>query len=140
MEFFLQSPLKMADIFLGLMMVTHGARISNCGLLAKWLKDSPTSPLPIQLRTNSHPDWLQVSPDLITIAQWTPHVVSTFLMFWTRNRTAYERDMARAAAHATDAYRSQSLQLRFAGPTVSHRNSLCQWLFQLYAGSSTGTV
>jgi hypothetical protein len=45
------------------------------------------------------------------IAQWTPHVVSTFLMYWTRNRTAYERDMARAAAHASDAYRSQSLQL-----------------------------
>jgi hypothetical protein len=81
MEFFLQSPLRMADIFPGLMMVTHGARISNCGLLAKWLKDSPTSPLPIQLRTNSHPDWFRISPDLITIAQWTPHVVSTFLMY-----------------------------------------------------------
>jgi hypothetical protein len=60
MEFFLQSPLKMDDIFPGLMMVTHGGRISNCGLLAKWLKDSPTSPLPIQLRTNSHPDWFRV--------------------------------------------------------------------------------
>jgi hypothetical protein len=35
-------------------------------------------------------------------------------MYWTRNRTAYEHDMARAAAHASDTYRSQSLQLRTA--------------------------
>jgi hypothetical protein len=67
MEFSLQSPLKMADIFPGLMMVTHGVCITNCGLLAHWLKESPTSPLPVQLRTNSHPDWFRISPDLIMI-------------------------------------------------------------------------
>jgi hypothetical protein len=114
MEFFLQSRIKMADIFPGLMMVTHGARIRNCGILARWLKESPTSPLPIQLRTNSHPDWFRIPPDLITIDRWTPTAVSTFSIHWTRNRTSYERDMSRAAAHASDAYLSQSLQLRAA--------------------------
>jgi uncharacterized membrane protein YgcG len=149
MEFFLQSPLKMADIFPGLMMVTHGAWISNCGLLARWLKDSPTSPLPIQLRTNSHPDWFRVSPDLITIAQWTPHVVSTFLMYWTRNRTAYEHDMARAAAHASDAYRSQSLQLHAAyqvsqdqpSPVETHNaNGFSNYMRALEKVSSTSST
>jgi hypothetical protein len=140
MEFFLQSPLKMADIFPGLMMVTHGARISNCGLLAKWLKDSPTSLLPIQLRTNSHPDWFHVSPDLITIAQWTPHVVSTFLMYWTR--------IARRMSVTWLVLRHMLLMLTALSlynyvphiRTISNGNSLCQWFFQLYAGSSTGTV
>jgi hypothetical protein len=84
-------------------MVTHGACIRNCGLLAHWLKESPTSPLPVQLRTISHPDWFHVPPDLITIDLWTPHVASTFSMYWTRNRRAYEHDMSRAAAHASDA-------------------------------------
>jgi hypothetical protein len=32
-------------------------------------------------------------------------------MYWACNQTAYECDIARAAAHASDAYRSQSLQL-----------------------------
>jgi hypothetical protein len=67
MDFFPQSPMKMADIFPGLMMLTYGVRIANCGMLAQWLKESPTSPLPIQLRTNPHPDWFRVPPDLITI-------------------------------------------------------------------------
>jgi uncharacterized membrane protein YgcG len=123
MDFFLQSPVKMGEIFPGYMMLSHGACIANCGMLARWLKESPTSPLPIQLRTNHHPDWYHVSPDMITIDRWTPTVVSTFSMYWSHGRASYEREIGDAASHASKAYRSQSIKLHAAYQLAQNHSS-----------------